>query len=176
MPLASLEHMRYHTVVSLGRRREPLWRQTIREKSESSRDVWGRALMRVRLLVSARPPAVSALKAYVSSSAPIPLPQKNAPIILFPRGDLGAVNSHQKKAIDLDPLPLTLPRQIRVSSATCTVSGDRWSLTINRASSAFCSSAYRSCCLVHSRSGALSCSLGRWPVSFSPSSAGVPIL
>src|SRR5260370_3070312 len=116
--------MRYHTVVSLGRRREPLWRQMTREKSESSRDVWGRALMRVRLLASARPPAVSALKAYVSSSAPTPLPQKNPPTVLFPLGDLGAVNRHHKNAIDLYPLPLTLPRQIRVSSATCTVSGD----------------------------------------------------
>src|SRR5260221_5951254 len=127
--------------MSRERRREPLWRQMTREKSESSRDVWGRALMQVRLLVSARPPAVSALKAYVSSSAPIPLPQKNAPIILFPRGDLGAVNSHQKKAIDLDPLPLTLPQQIRVSSATCTVSCDRLSLIIIRASLAFSYSA-----------------------------------
>src|SRR5258708_23633597 len=107
--------MRYHTVVSLGRRREPLWRQMTREKSESSRDVWGRALMRVRLLVSARPPAVSALKAYVSTNAPTPLPQKNAPIILFPQGDLGAANSHEKKAIDLHPPPLPLPPQIRVS-------------------------------------------------------------
>src|SRR5260221_13907885 len=168
--------MRYNTVVSLGRRREPLWRQKIRKKSESSGDVWGRALMRVRLLVSARPPAVSAIKAYVPSSALIPLPQKNAPIILFPRGNLGAVNSDQKKAIGLAPLPLTLTPQIRGSSATCTVSGDRWKPIINRASSAFYSSSYRSCCLVDLQYGALSRFLGRWPVSFSPSSAGVPIL
>src|SRR5260370_41209934 len=109
----------YDIGVYLGRRRETLGGKKMRKKSESSRDVWGRALMRVRLLVSARPPGVSALKAYVSSNAPTPLPQKNAPIILFPRVDLGAVNSQQKKAIDLDPLPLTLPPQIRLSSAMC---------------------------------------------------------
>src|SRR5260221_12585203 len=97
--------MRYHTVVSLGRRREPLWRQTIREKSESSRDVWGRALMRGRRLVSARPPAVSALKANVTSKAPTPLPQKKAPKILFPQSDLEAENKHPKQAIPLGPHP-----------------------------------------------------------------------
>src|SRR5258708_27872430 len=132
-----------------------------RAKSKGSRDVWVRAWTQVRLLASARQPAVSAPKVCVLSSGPITLPQSNVPINLFPKDENRAINNRPKRAprrIDLDPLPPILFQQTHASSATCTASGNPCHLTTSRLSLVCCCLAYRFCCYVRSHSCALTLS------------------